>query len=148
MLKLETLLVATDFSADADAALEQAIGVAKEMGSRIHLIHVYHLPAYAAAPWGYSYPTDLFTEVRQHVAARIAQEEQRVQKEGISASTEVVEGVPSEAIVECAQRIGADMIIMGTRGLTGVKHVVLGSVAERTLRHAACPVMTVKAKAG
>ena len=146
MLKLETLLVPTDFSADAETALGEAIAMAKAMGSRIHLIHVYHLPAYAAAPWGYSYPTDLFTEVRQHVAARIADEQKRVEAEGISTSTEVVEGAPSEAIVECAQRIGADMIIMGTRGLTGVKHVVLGSVAERTLRHAACPVMTVKAR--
>jgi nucleotide-binding universal stress UspA family protein len=145
MLQLETLLVPTDFSADAETALNEAISLAKSLGSRIHLIHIYHLPAYAAAPWGYSYPTDLFTEVRQHVAARMAEEQKRVEAEGISTSTEVVEGAPSESIVECAGRIGADLIVMGTRGLTGIKHVVLGSVAERTLRHAPCPVMTVKA---
>jgi len=49
-----------------------------------------------------------------------------------------------EAIVKHAEDIGADMIVMGTRGLTGLKHVLLGSVAERTIRTAPCPVLTVK----
>ena len=50
----------------------------------------------------------------------------------------------SEAVVKLAEDQGADLIVMGTRGLTGIKHVLLGSVAERTLRHATCPVLTVK----
>ena len=52
---------------------------------------------------------------------------------------------PAEAIARCAEKVGADLIVMGTRGLTGLKHVLLGSVAERTLRTAPCPVLTVKA---
>jgi len=54
---------------------------------------------------------------------------------------------PSEAIVMTAKEIGADLIVMGTRGLSGFKHVLLGSVAERTVRLAPCPVMTVHAPA-
>jgi nucleotide-binding universal stress UspA family protein len=52
---------------------------------------------------------------------------------------------PSEAIAQTAEEIGANLIVMGTRGLGGIKHVMLGSVAERTLRSAPCPVLTVKA---
>ena len=54
--------------------------------------------------------------------------------------------LPSEAISSAAQELGADLIVMGTRGLTGLKHVMLGSVAERTIRIAPCPVLTVKAE--
>ena len=52
---------------------------------------------------------------------------------------------PSEAIITVAKEIDADLIVMGTRGLSGFKHVMLGSVAERTVRLASCPVMTVHA---
>ena len=62
-------------------------------------------------------------------------------------TSELMEGPPSECIVKCAEHENADLIVMGTRGLTGLKHVFLGSVAERTLRHATCPVMTVKSDA-
>jgi nucleotide-binding universal stress UspA family protein len=51
---------------------------------------------------------------------------------------------PPQAIIEMAEDIGADLIVMGTRGLTGIKHVMLGSVVERTVRSAPCPVLTVK----
>jgi nucleotide-binding universal stress UspA family protein len=53
--------------------------------------------------------------------------------------------LPSEAIITVAKEIGADLIVMGTRGLSGFKHVMVGSVAERTVRLAPCPVMTVHA---
>jgi nucleotide-binding universal stress UspA family protein len=56
-----------------------------------------------------------------------------------------IEGSPSEVIVTMAKQCAADLIVMGTRGLTGLKHVALGSVAERTIRAAPCPVLAVKA---
>jgi nucleotide-binding universal stress UspA family protein len=63
---------------------------------------------------------------------------------GVLAETHLVEFAAWEAIVETAKQIKADLIVMGTRGLTGLKHALLGSVAERTLRFAPCPVLTVK----
>jgi universal stress protein A len=56
----------------------------------------------------------------------------------------VVSGAPATAICETAEKIGADLIVMGTHGRTGIAHVFLGSVAERTIRHAPCPVLTVR----
>ena len=64
----------------------------------------------------------------------------------MEAESEVVAEAPSFAIQEAAQRTSADLIVIGTRGLTGLKHVLLGSTAERTVRLAPCPVLTVKAE--
>ena len=146
MLPFQTIVAPTDFSEDAEAAVQQAIELAKTSGARIRLIHVYHIPSYIGSPFGYTYPAELFEDVRRHAAARLKEVEQKVQAEGVQVSSELLEGPPSERIVACAEREKADLIVIGTRGLTGLKHVFLGSVAERTLRHAHCPVMTVKAQ--
>ena len=145
MLPFQTILVPTDFSADAEAATQQAIEIAKTAGARVHLLHVYHLPAYVGSPYGYTYPANLFDDIQKNAAEQLKEVELKVKAEGVEVTSNVVEGPPSERIVEYADRENADLIIIGTRGLTGLKHVFLGSVAERTLRHAGCPVMTVKA---
>jgi nucleotide-binding universal stress UspA family protein len=67
-----------------------------------------------------------------------------VSAEGVKASSHLSEVPAASAIVGQAEELGVDLIIMGTRGHTGLKHVLLGSVAERTLRHAPCSVLTVK----
>lgn len=149
MPSFQTILVPTDFSDDAEAALQVAAELAKATGGRIHLLHVYHFPAYVSATpeIPYNFPAEVYDDIRQLAAARVQKLEERMQADGVSARSEIVEGPPSERIVACAEREKADLIVMGTRGLTGLKHVFLGSVAERTLRHATCPVMTVKASA-
>jgi nucleotide-binding universal stress UspA family protein len=145
VVRIATILVPTDFSADADAALEHALDFAKLFGARIHLLHAYYLAPQAATPWSYSFPAGLIDEVRQDATRRIEQLRERVKARGLEVSSEVSGEPPSLAIIAAAERQRADLIVMGTRGLTGVKHVLLGSVAERTLRHAPCPVLTVKA---
>jgi universal stress protein A len=146
VVRISTILVPTDFSPDADAALEHAIDFAKMFGARIHLLHAYYIVPQAATPWSYSFPAGLIDEVRQDSQRRIEELRDKVKARGVEASSEVSGEPPSLAIVSCAERQKADLIAMGTRGLTGVKHVLLGSVAERTLRHAPCPVLTVKAQ--
>ena len=145
MVRIATILVPTDFSADADAALEHAIDFAKLFGARIHLLHSYYIAPQAATPWSYSFPAGLIDEVRQDAQRRIEELRQRIKARDIEASAEVSSEPPSLSIIACAERQHADLIAMGTRGLTGVKHVLLGSVAERTIRHAPCAVLTVKA---
>ena len=145
MVRIATILVPTDFSTDADAALERAIDFAKLFGARIHLLHAYYIAPQAATPWSYSFPAGLIDEVRQDALRRVEELREKVEARGIEASSEVSGEPPSLAIIASAERQKADLIAMGTRGLTGIKHVLLGSVAERTLRHAPCPVLTVKA---
>jgi nucleotide-binding universal stress UspA family protein len=145
VVRIQTILVPTDFSPDADAALEHAIDFARSFGARIHLLHAYYIVPQAATPWSYTFPAGLIDEVRQDAQQRIEQLREKVRARGIEASGEVSGEPPSLAITTAAERQKADLIVMGTRGLTGVKHVLLGSVAERTLRFAPCPVLVVKA---
>jgi len=145
VVRIATILVPTDFSPDAEAALEHAIDFAKLFGARIHLLHSYYIAPQAATPWSYSFPAGLIDEVRQDALRRVEELRKKLKERGVESSDEVSSEPPSMSIISCAERQKADLIVMGTRGLTGVKHVLLGSVAERTIRHAPCPVLTVKA---
>jgi nucleotide-binding universal stress UspA family protein len=144
MMKIETILVPVDFSPHSAKALACAIGLAKTFQARIHLLHAYHLPIQVATPDQVIIPRDFWTSVREAAAQKLEKSLQQVTSEGIEAETHLTDMAPAQAIVDAAERTGADLIVMGTRGLTGLKHVVLGSVAERTVRMAPCPVMTVK----
>ena len=144
MIQINTILVPTDFSPDASAALERAVEFAKAFDARIHLLHAYQL-AVPGTPWEFTYPAGLIDDIKTHAENSLGEVRQKIEASGVKATSEAVVGPASLAITEAAKNLPADLIVMGTRGLTGIKHVVLGSVAERTLRHAPCPVLTVKA---
>ena len=91
-------------------------------------------------------PEGLFEAMRESAETRVAEVAERISQSGVEASGHAVPEPASLAIIDEARRVSADLIVMGTRGLTGLKHVFLGSVAERTLRLAPCPVLTVKTK--
>jgi len=138
------ILVAVDFSPHSAKALELAIGLAKTFGGRIHLLHAYHLPPLVGMPDEIVIPPDFWTGVRDAAARKLDKSAQKVKAAGVPVETHLVEFAPSDAIIETARKTKADLIVMGTRGLTGLKHALLGSVAERTLRLAPCPVLAVK----
>jgi nucleotide-binding universal stress UspA family protein len=144
MIRFETFLVPIDFSTHSDKALDTAIALAKTFGARIHLLHAYHLPIQVATPDQIIIPRDFWTTVRDSAARKLEKTLQKVTAAGIAGETHLAEMPPAQAITQTAEKIDADLIVMGTRGLTGLKHVLLGSVAERTIRTAPCPVMTVK----
>ena len=145
MIEIKTILVPIDFSEHSKKARETAVGLAKTLGASIHLTHVLHYPAQVAAPGTVAIPQDLWTQIRDAAGRKLDKASQTVSAEGVTVETHLTEGANAQAIVEVARKIGADLIVMGTRGLSGLKHVMLGSVAERTVRLAPCPVMTVKA---
>ena len=145
MIEIKTILVPVDFSEHSKKAVSTAVGLAKTLGASVHLTHVLHYPVQVAAPGTVAIPQDLWTQVRDAAARKLDKVSQTVKADGIEAETHLTEGPSAQSIVEVAEKIGADLIVMGTRGLAGLKHVMLGSVAERTVRLAHCPVMTVKA---
>jgi len=143
-----TLLVPHDFSIHAEAALDVAVDLARRLHSDLHLVHVLQRSSYV-----YAYPSlaggpiqppidmlalrDGITNALLGVAARV---------ESLQPKVQVVEGERvDDALVELAAKLGVDLIVMGTHGRTGLAHVFVGSVAERTLRRAPCPVLTVRA---
>jgi nucleotide-binding universal stress UspA family protein len=139
--ELRAILVATDFSATADVALEWALEIARLHGARIHLVHGLLLPSqmtdYIPSP------PNLAEEIRQAALTRLDETANRVREAGIGVTTDLKLGVPSRSIVETAEAEEADLVILGTRGLTGVEHLLLGSTAERVVQHASCPVLAV-----
>ena len=138
------ILVPVDFSDHSARALESAMSLARAFGAELHLLHCYQINVGAISPYGIVLPESFERDVRQAAQTRLAEWRDKVSAEGIKVEEHITPQFPSEAIVQKAGEISADLIVMGTRGLTGLKHVLLGSVAERTLRLAPCPVLTVK----
>jgi len=135
------ILVPTDFSEPADEALEYARTLGAHVGASLHLLHVMHEPllaeglvaetTIAASP---SLHEQTLAEARKGLACRSAG----------TASAEFTLGDTVANITAYASRLGADLIVMGTRGRTGMAHLLLGSVAEHVVRTAPCPVITVR----
>jgi nucleotide-binding universal stress UspA family protein len=136
-----------DFSPHSDAALVQAIDLAKALGAKIHLLHSYAVPVRGVVPYDFAVPDGVWDGIRKAAEGKLEEVRQSVVSQGLEASSEVSASLPSEAILAAVTAVGADLIVMGTRGHTGLKHVLLGSVAERTIRSAPCSVLTVKEEA-
>jgi nucleotide-binding universal stress UspA family protein len=143
---VQRILVPTDFSATADAALDYAYLVAERCGASIQLVHVLDDPFVREGFVGDAYITEapvLRTAMLREARSRLAHRATERQP-GIAVGSEVLFGYGAKTIAEYAQQHAADMIVMGTHGRTGMAHLLLGSVAERLVRIAPCPVLTVR----
>ena len=139
----QRILVPVDFSKHSDAASELAIEFAERFGADLTLLHaVDFLPEYTAHPAQRAMEIEVaMMEVGRERLEGLAEQ---VRAKGINAEMRLVRDVPLNAILEEAERCGIDLIVMGTHGQSGLTHLFLGSVAERTLRHAPCSVLAVK----
>lgn len=149
IMQIKTILVATDFSSDADAAVEAAIDLAKAFDSKLELIHAYYIeipPIYAGFGGDFTRPEDILEPIREGAEATMNQLVEDVAAMGLDVRGRVAVEHVTQAILDEAERLLVDLIVMGTRGLIGLEHLLLGSTAERVIRLAPCPVLTVKAK--
>jgi nucleotide-binding universal stress UspA family protein len=145
-VQIKTILVPTDFSKAADCALERAIALAELTHAEIHLVHAYELPStLGALDVPLALPQEFFDQIREAAQKQLEQRVKKVNAAGLEGQGHVTVDTPARALLDAAAKVGADLIVMGTHGRTGMKHVLLGSVAERAVRLATCPVMTVKA---
>lgn len=146
-MKIDTILVATDFSPDSERAVEVAADCAKTFDAEVVVVHAYHVDIPLASPnlmGGVALPPDLFDQMREQAQRRVDEVAERLRGQGLRArSVALAEPAPT-AIVAEAEQLSADLVVVGTRGHTGLKHVLLGSVAERVVRTAPCSVLTVK----
>ena len=146
MPELKHLLCATDFSACSKHAYEVAAELAVKLGASITLVHVYQYPIYAL-PDGVPppvIPPDYEENLKNELLQRLGDFAKSVETGGTVPVLRLVEGLAPDEIVETAVEIGADMIVIGTHGRTGLAHLLIGSVAERIVRHASVPVLTVR----
>lgn len=140
------ILVPTDFSAAADAALDFARTIAATFGASLHLLHVFEDPFVPGAFGVETYvpiPPATHAALLEDAKARLAHRLPPGDQGRFHGTTEIVTGISAPAIVEYARENSIDLIVMGTHGRTGVEHLLLGSVAERVVRTAHCPVLTV-----
>lgn len=140
------VLVASDLSDPSLPALSAAADEAERTGAQVTALHCLEPLAVAAGPeYGVAYapvvPPEVLAETRANARERLAQ---AVQQRSLRAEQQVVEGPPAATIVATAEELGADLIVIGTRGRTGVRRVLLGSVAESVVRHAPCSVLVVR----
>ena len=145
MSSLRCIVVGVDFSELSAGALEAAIDLARRDKGEIHLVHAFDLRVPLVTPYEVAVPDHLISEAREAAARKLNEALQQVEAAGLSAKTHLEEVPASTAISRVAGEVEADLIVVGTHGNTGLKHVLLGSVAERTLRIAPCSVLTVKA---
>jgi len=142
-VKIERILVPVDFSDSSSAAVEHAIELARVTGAEIHLLHCYPVSPGIATPYGPALPDVVFQSIREGAERRLAQVRSHVEAAGVAVTAHLTPEAAGFAISETAEQLAVDCIVMGTRGLSGLKHILLGSVAERTVRTAPCPVFTV-----
>jgi nucleotide-binding universal stress UspA family protein len=139
MLPIRTILHPTDFSYSCRPAFDLACALARDYGAELIVVHAIP-PAHVFAPDGIAVPFP--TEDRLDVHAQLAR--LRPADPRVKIDYRVVEDEPPTAILKLAESTGADVIVMGTHGTSGLMRLLVGSVAESVMRKAPCPVLTVR----
>jgi nucleotide-binding universal stress UspA family protein len=143
-IDVRRILVPIDFSAHAEPVIRWAIHLAEEHGSTLVLLHAYHLPVEFQQLEGAYLPQEFWASVKAEAEANLEQFAARVREAKVPVEVLAREGYPATVIEDEAVAQRADMIVIGTRGRSGLKHLLLGSIAERVVQKAPCPVLTVR----
>jgi nucleotide-binding universal stress UspA family protein len=146
MTVIARILVPVDFSEHSDRAVEYAVAMGKHFGASVELFHVVEDP-FESGGWGSEvYVSDLDglrAQALDEAKARIERCRSAIPAGDVPIIATVRMGHVANTIVEYAAAVPADLVVMGTHGRTGLAHFIIGSVAERVVRLAACPVLTV-----
>jgi nucleotide-binding universal stress UspA family protein len=147
-LEFTNIVVATDGSKYSVAAASEAIGLAKRNGSALTVLSV--VPADIDTPVDVGFTVnqqELIAEKEMQEAEKNARAvKEAAQKENVSVKALIMSGKPADAIIEIAKERRADLIVLGSHGRTGLERLLMGSVAERVIVLATCPVLVVKGK--
>lgn len=137
-MNARTILFPTDFSHCGDAALEMATTLAADSGAKLLIVHVEEPAAGYGGGELYAFPPETADDSLATLKKVIPTDPKVVYEH------RQINGEPALAIVRLAEQENVDMIVIGTHGRTGLKRLLMGSVAESVVRHATCPVFTVK----
>jgi len=138
---VRTILLGTDFSPAANAATAWATALARRHGARLHVVHALQL--YGPPSDFLVSPPDLTDQIQAAAVARLDGLVQPLTAQGVETTQELRLGAPHAAVIEAASAQNADLVVVGTRGATGLEHLLLGSTAERIVARAKCPVLAV-----
>jgi universal stress protein A len=145
MPAIQKILVPVDFSEHSREAIRYACDLAERYGAALTLLHVLQLPPPPAGPDGaLLFEAQSFDALREPLEQQLRLLAQELTARGSTADSRLALGRPASEIVRVAAEGGYDLVVMGTHGRTGLGRALLGSVAERVVRRARCPVLTVR----
>lgn len=148
--RYQHVLVPVDFSDCSDSVVRHAADLAGPHGAALVLLHAIALPvglevgAKTVDARGLSVP--VMTQLRDEASIRMAPLLELVREQGVAVRARIVNGPPAARALEEAERLPADLIVLGSHGRTGVRRLILGSVSEEVVRHANVPVVTVRSR--
>jgi universal stress protein A len=146
MKAIRKILVALDFSEYSTQALQYAADLARRYDAKLELVTVFDVNIYAMPDGIPMFAPGQFEQLTAELKRLLEDAKRDALAAGaLQVETHLIEGNPSQAILRFASEAPVDLIVLGTHGRTGVKHWLLGSVAERVVQHAACPVFVAKA---
>lgn len=139
---IKKILVGTDFSSNSDKAVDYAVSLAEKFGADILLVHIIESFAYSV--------TDTATVISHEKALLVTASAlldnllKKLVEQNVSVKSELAQGSPHREIIKKAEKYGADLIVVGTHGRSAIERFFIGSVAEKIVRFATCPVLTVR----
>lgn len=140
MAEIRRILAATDFSDYSGEAVDYAVNLAKFFGAELYLLHVFQNPFLSNV----SQLDAVVEELKNEASRRLLSFSERLQDRGVKVIPVFKEEVPFVQILKTSEEVEADLIVLGTHGHTGLDHLLMGSVAERVVQRASCPVLTVR----
>jgi nucleotide-binding universal stress UspA family protein len=144
------ILLATDGSEEAELAASRAVDLAEKTDSELHVVHVGVVPIFLKSyPGTLGYYGKLYEQIQEESRKLLRKQSWRVKAAGGTvAGAHLRMGQVDLEIVALAEELGADLIVMGCRGLGGVRRALMGSVSDSVVRHAHCPVLVVRPEKG
>lgn len=145
MASLQRILVGTDFTETSDRAIDWAIELAAKLGSAVTILHAYEIPAISFPDGGLIATAQVAATLSNTASAALEKTVESYSGRGVPVDGMLREGEPAAEITAAADQVDADIIVIGTHGRRGIARALLGSVAERVIRTAHKPVMSVHA---
>jgi nucleotide-binding universal stress UspA family protein len=144
-MQFRHILAPTDFSEYSKKAVASALELAKKFGAKLTILHVIELPPYPVE--GYVTPSlsqTFMDDLERQATTELAQVIPEAEAAGVEVARVVGVGTPYRKIIDTAEAEQVDLIVMATAGRTGFSHLIMGSIAERVVRTASCPVLTIR----
>ncbi len=147
-MQINQILVPTDFSENAQHALNYAVALAKQCSAKLHLLHIPVIPTYLLMDLSYSPGPEAVTRILNESQDALDEQAQAVAAAGVEHFTVIREGTVHEVIRDYAKEHDVDLVIVGTHGRTGVSKLMYGSVTERVIKTVHTPIVVVPPEGG
>lgn len=139
------IVAAYDGSKAANKALDRAVELVKAApGATLEVLHVFDFPRFYVAEGFAPVPAKVNQDFYELAEKTVQEAKSRLEEAGVTANVEMIQGAPAESILDYVNKNGADLIVIGSRGLGGIREFVLGSVSHNVVQHARIPVLVVK----